>query len=488
MEASALGRITPIMRHRRRAIVVGIVVLSNVLAWAIPNDVAGLVARERPVLLGRYSREHVLWNFALLMVSLATVHVGLARTPAARRRRAFQAAAVAGGVFVSGCLVDMGLRLAGTAPHYVMDPLAYRRPPQVAWTLPVVDRPAAAFSYPVVPEGYPAFTAAFRTDARGFRNRADVAQAEVLFIGDSFVEGSRVSDEQTVAVRFAELSGLSTYSLGMSGYSPRRYLAVLEQYGLELRPRVVVCLLYEGNDLRATEDVDEDTGFGLGKFVTVFVKQSPILRSLDGLLVGSLGRLGVGRTYSGIEKIAWLPFRVPDGPAGRFYAFAPKQITQGYLTPAEFEGSREWKALASILNRMQGVCRAAGIRLVLGFAPNKAHVALPPALDRLPAEAVRSFAAIASRKLPDAQAFVRALPERFEAREAVVRRWCESSGVEFVSLTGPLRESVVRGEQVYYTYDQHWTPLGHDLAARVLAEAFAARGLRPSPLSSTSSP
>lgn len=452
--------------------------LANVLAWAIPNDVAELVARERHVLLGRYSREHVLWNFALLMVSLAVVHVALTRTPAARRRRAFQVAALTGGVLVSGCLVDVGLRLAGTA-HYVMDPLAYRRPPQVVWILPVVDRPAAAFSYPVVAEGYPAFTAGFRTDERGFRNRAAVAQADVLFLGDSFVEGSRVADEHTVAVRFAEFTGLSTYSLGMSGYSPRRYLAVLEQYGLELRPRVVVCLLYEGNDLRATEEVDEDTGFGLGKLVSVYVKQSPILRSLDGLLVGGLGGLAVGRTYSGMEKIAWLPFQVPDGPGGRYYAFAPKQITQGYLTPGEFEASREWKALVSILGRMHEVCRVAGIRLVLGFVPNKAHVTLPPALDRLPADSVRAFAAFASRKLPDAQAFVRSLPERLETREAVVQRWCESSDVEFVSLTGPLRTAVLRGEQAYYTYDQHWTPLGHETAARALAQAIAERGLPP---------
>ena len=61
--------------------------------------------------------------------------------------------------------------------------------------------------------------------------------------------------------------------------------------------------------------------------------------------------------------------------------------------------------------------------------------------------------------------------------------WCRRQSIPFVSLTGPLREAVSNGKQVYLTYDQHWTPVGHEVVAqavhRYLAERSAA--LEPDP-------
>jgi hypothetical protein len=49
-----------------------------------------------------------------------------------------------------------------------------------------------------------------------------------------------------------------------------------------------------------------------------------------------------------------------------------------------------------------------------------------------------------------------------------------------VSATEPLRRAIAAGEQVYFTYDQHWTRLGHEVAARLVADELAHAGLRGS--------
>jgi len=91
---------------------------------------------------------------------------------------------------------------------------------------------------------------------------------------------------------------------------------------------------------------------------------------------------------------------------------------------------------------------------------------MPLAAGRLPAGKVRAFLAMDfKRELPPVEEFIGVLSSRIEAREGVVRAWCEKSGIAFLSLTPALRDAVDAGRQAYYTYDQHWTPEGHEVTA-----------------------
>ncbi|KAA3627410.1 MAG: hypothetical protein DWQ08_07835, partial [Proteobacteria bacterium] len=83
------------------------------------------------------------------------------------------------------------------------------------------------------------------------------------------------------------------------------------------------------------------------------------------------------------------------------------------------------------------------------------------------------------RRLPSAlddvrdTAQVKAALERFEGgMERVVEDYFRSRGITFVSLTGALRAAARRGVQTYFTYDQHWTPDGHQVVAAELIEAL----------------
>src|SRR5262250_2535343 len=72
-----------------------LVVIANIVAWAIPSNVAQLVAMDRPTLLGRYSREHFTVNIGIALLSIIGLYIDQARTPATYQRRWFQVIAVA---------------------------------------------------------------------------------------------------------------------------------------------------------------------------------------------------------------------------------------------------------------------------------------------------------------------------------------------------------------------------------------------------------
>ena len=233
----------------RQKIFGAIVLLTNVAFWAWPSDVVRLVAEEDDVLLGYYSRKHFAANAAILAVSVIGLYIDQAKSRTTYKRRWFQVLAV---VFFASpvlLLVDGWLRRPEPTA-YVHDRFAYHRAPNAKFTTTFVDRPKARRSYPAPAQGYGAITCTLRTDGRGFRNASTPNHCDVLVLGDSFAEGANVSDEHPWPVRFAEFSGLSVYNLAMCGYTPAHYLAAFEEYGAALRPRFVICMLYEGNDLR----------------------------------------------------------------------------------------------------------------------------------------------------------------------------------------------------------------------------------------------
>lgn len=94
----------------------------------------------------------------------------------------------------------------------------------------------------------------YRADRHGFNN-PDAAwdgPVDLMLIGDSFAQGQCVApDAQMAALLRDRLPG--TLSLGMGHNGPFLELAALKEYGPALKPRIVLWLYYQGNDL--TEDL-----------------------------------------------------------------------------------------------------------------------------------------------------------------------------------------------------------------------------------------
>lgn len=90
-------------------------------------------------------------------------------------------------------------------------------------------------------------------DDKGFCNPPAAAGHEtvdVLMIGDSFTTCTLVRPEDTFSAQIERQTGLRTYNLGVGALGPYEQLVLLRNFGLPLRPRIVVLNIYEGNDLR----------------------------------------------------------------------------------------------------------------------------------------------------------------------------------------------------------------------------------------------
>jgi hypothetical protein len=76
--------------------------------------------------------------------------------------------------------------------------------------------------------------------------------------------------------------------------------------------------------------------------------------------------------------------------------------------------------------------------------------------------------ALKEKNLPPADDLVDVLLSHLDIQESAIEEFCKQESIEFVSLTQPLRQNIAQGLQAYYTYDQHWTPIGQKIAAETL--------------------
>ncbi len=459
----------------RQKIWLAIVVVTNLLLWIIPSDVIEQIARDRHTMLGRYSRTHFYWIVGAAIASAISLYID-SSTGQIYKKRWFQVIAIL--MFLTPTLgvVDFILRRP-EAQHYVKNTIAYHRPVNAFFQETFIDKPAAFRTYPGSPKGYGTVECEMHTDARGYRNQTNLESYHIVAIGDSFTEGSGVSDQHPWPLRLASTADTTVYNAGMSGYDPLRYREVLREIALPLHPKLVICMIYEGNDFRSAKTDAKRSKPSISKRFKAYMKQSPILSSIDSLMINAFGPIRANAPINDTKAINWMPLSIPDGGSANRYAFAPKQMRDLFESSLEFSQDKHWLNPRSQIADMNEICQKAGIQFLLVFAPAKAHVMLPLVADQISGEQFRDFLALQYKKnLPPPEQFKTRLLENLDARENVVSEWCEREGVDFLTLTKPLRNAAQQGTQVYFTYDQHWTPEGHHVVAQTLADYLPQTG------------
>ena len=93
--------------------------------------------------------------------------------------------------------------------------------------------------------------------ATGSATAEDLSRAEVVVLGDSFVEGGLVAADDLMTATLGRLLGCQVANLGQSAYGPQQMLAVLKRYAMPLRPRLCIWTFYEGNDLDDVERYEQ---------------------------------------------------------------------------------------------------------------------------------------------------------------------------------------------------------------------------------------
>ena len=161
---------------------------------------------------------------------------------------------------------------------------------------------------------------------------------------------------------------------------------------------------------------------------------------------------------------------MPPGPNGKHYTFKIKRLLEHFVTKEAFLESQGVKKTFAALRDIKNLCTEKDIRLIIVYAPDKPHLLLPLITEIVSPEQLRAFMELKQRKLPSAETLYETLIPRLKVQESAVEDFCRTESIEFLSLTRPLRQATADGTQTYFTYDQHWTPLGHKIVAEALCE------------------
>jgi len=108
------------------------------------------------------------------------------------------------------------------------------------------------------------------------------------------------------------------------------------------------------------------------------------------------------------------------------------------------------------------------IRLIIMYAPDKPHTLLPLVSEKLSPEKLHAFIALKEDNPPPVEDLMETVLKFLSIQESVIEEFCRRESIEFISLTEPLRQKIREGRQTYFTYDQHWTPIGQETAAETL--------------------
>ena len=324
---------------------------------------------------------------------------------------------------------------------------SFRRPPHARWSGRPRSGMAQYFNLPI----RSAYPQTFSTDGRGFRNRTDLDRADLALVGDSYVEGAYVSDEETVAVRLQEVTGRAVVNLGVSGYGSLQELKVLERYALPLEPRMVPWFFFEGNDLDDDQIFENAMAYEQGRPAprssrSVSLRWHDFLdRSFTMNAFWQLRQTSDWLVPNGIDSFGW--FRDSGGTDHRFYFF--DFYATRVLGDYELERFETTKAT---LRRASEIARQRGIRFVVFFVPMKFRV-------------YGDFCTF-----PAGSPCTRWHPWDLETRFAA---FCRSAGIDFVSLTEPMRLAAAGGEVLYAPEDSHWNAAGASFVAREVARSWA---------------
>lgn len=288
----------------------------------------------------------------------------------------------------------------------------------------------------------PSHSVTVRYDRHGFRNPKDLDAADIVVLGDSYIEGYMTPEAGLTTTVLSQLQGKVVANLGHSGYGPQQELVVLKRYGLPLHPQTVVWALFEGNDFDDLEHYDKQrTRVGSPAWQNVWYRS---------LTRNALTRiLQPPHPCTRSPQIAQLQAQFTDDR---------QQISQVYFAPSEVQSPTEGKIAKAVayLAEAARLCRERNIRFLVVFVPEKYRVYHNINNVELASDAIRSWQ-------------VSPIPEEIGARLSEL-----GLNIEYVDLTSSLRNASRMGVATYLPADTHWTESGNRLVAEALDRALRA--------------
>jgi hypothetical protein len=264
------------------------------------------------------------------------------------------------------------------------------------------------------------------TDDSGWRGRGTVAESDVIVLGDSFAWGFGVDDDDF----FADLAApVRIKAIGTIGYNMVQELLWLRGLAPQLGGKLVVWLVYLGNDLH--ENLLPDMcGYRM-----------PFLRRQTGDADWQI-------VSDHLSPATW-PYRSQLHNERRDYYRALARVCM-----PGFDSDRTYDACRFLIRSGRDVCDAAGATLVVMTVPETTQ------LDQQGIELLRSrvagSAALLDPHYPDHR----------------LRQVCLELGVEFVAGADYLQR------RHYKQRDCHWNPEGHRRIADLIVTLYRKHPMR----------
>ena len=310
-------------------------------------------------------------------------------------------------------------------------------------------------------------------DSWGFRNAGVPETADVVAIGDSHTFGNTAKMNEAWPSVVQSQTGLTVYNMGLGGYGPNQYYQVLTTRGLALRPKLVVCGLYMGDDFenafsttygldywaalrtsrwgRVQADIWGDAEppgplkvfrnwLSRNSMVYRLVIHSPALSALKGSLQTEVANATADPSVTTLESA--------DGTLHE--AFRPIRIAAG-LDQSRAEVKEGMRLTFHFLREMNLACRRIGCSFAVVIIPTKETVF---------AEYLQSARQLNLRDKIDA------IIANERIANTALETFLDQSGIPYVNALPALRQGV--GQGLYYRgpADMHPGPNGY----RVIGE------------------
>ena len=273
-------------------------------------------------------------------------------------------------------------------------------------------------------------------DKNGFRNSHEIREADLVVIGDSYIEGYLTSEANLLTSILADLQGNPVANLGHAGYGPQQELAVLKRFGLPLKPKTIIWAFFEGNDFIDMEGYDNRALFNGNAFWQDFWFRS-LTRNVTALLFRPAHTC------------------VPDDPIKEFraeFTDAHNNTHTVFFAPTELEipSAKTIHKAAVPIAEAAKLCREHNIRFIVAFIPEKYRVYRDLRNVSLSTDAVRQW-------------HVSDVPDQL--KQILVQL---EPSIEYVDLTPALQAASEKGIATYMADDTHWTDEGNRVAAEAI--------------------
>lgn len=282
----------------------------------------------------------------------------------------------------------------------------------------------------------------------GFRDKKTVQNDGLWFLGDSFVSALEVDGNKRFTNILEDELNTPIYNFGVNGFGPVQYAILLDSLLEKAKPKHIYILIYIRNDLYDVTGI-EDWIHGF---------QRPILKENN--LVYPKNELSNSVKNDQKKYLKKNPIRLEDSQLYNLIQFAFLPKTDKRRIPPELDLLKTqpdslllsaFQATFTAIKWMQNSATKNGMPITFVLAPTIVQV-----------EQDLWTYLIQENDLN---------PNKYDinAPQNRIKSWAKENQIEIIDLfDGLVSDYKINKKPLYFKKNQHWTPAGHKVVARIL--------------------